>query len=88
MLFFAHSTGNFAVRGNRLSYKAVPIEDVLQLISGRGAAGSAPGLGPGGRTFESCRPDKEINTHRVLIFSFKLLRKFSSLFPPKLAQLG
>ena len=25
--------------------------------SGRGAAGSAPGLGPGGRTFESCRPD-------------------------------
>ena len=27
------------------------------MLSGRGAVGSAPGLGPGGRRFESCRPD-------------------------------
>lgn len=33
----------------------------LQTHSGRGAVGSAPGLGPGGRKFESCHPDNKLN---------------------------
>jgi hypothetical protein len=33
-------------------------------LSGRGAAGSAPALGAGGRTFESCRPDIESSVLR------------------------
>ena len=30
---------------------------IKKFLSGSGAAGSAPGLGPGGRRFESCLPD-------------------------------
>jgi hypothetical protein len=33
------------------------------VLSGCGAVGSVPGLGPGGRTFESCHPDKIFNYH-------------------------
>ncbi len=34
---------------------------LLMLQRGVAQSGSAPGLGPGGRRFESCRPDKYAN---------------------------
>ena len=39
-------------------------------FSGRGAIGSAPGLGPGGRRFESCRPDKKEVQQRCTSFFY------------------
>ena len=33
---------------------------IVLFFSGCSSVGRAPGLGPGGRTFESCHPDKEI----------------------------
>ena len=35
-------------------------------IRGVAQPGSAPGLGPGGRRFESCRPDKNGQSHCVI----------------------
>jgi hypothetical protein len=66
-------------------------------LSGRGAAGSAPGLGPGGREFESLRPDQvnwyHINhltskplvtlTHVSHIELHNLLIKHACLYPQK-----
>ena len=44
----------------------------ISLRSKRGVAqpGSAPGLGPGGRRFESCRPDKKRHIVMCLFFLF------------------
>ena len=44
----------------------------ISLRSKRGVAqpGSAPGLGPGGRRFESCRPDKKRHITMCLFFLF------------------
>ena len=44
----------------------------ISLRSKRGVAqpGSAPGLGPGGRRFESCRPDKKRHIIMCLFFLF------------------
>ena len=49
----------------------------------RGVAqpGSAPGLGPGGRRFESCRPDRERWPSKLAIsFSFYLTKYFYQIF--------
>lgn len=35
-------------------------------IRGVAQPGSAPGLGPGGRRFESCRPDKNGQSHHMI----------------------
>ena len=54
----------------------------MQVYVKRGVAqsGSAPGLGPGGRRFESCRPDKvEILNNESLhffVFYFPVLSYF------------
>ena len=47
----------------------------ISLRSKRGVAqpGSAPGLGPGGRRFESCRPDKKRHITMCLFFFVSLL---------------
>ena len=47
----------------------------------RGVAqfGSAPGLGPGGRRFESCRPDQKSAHESVRIFTYYLLNIHFSL---------
>lgn len=54
------------------------------MFCNRGVAqpGSAPGLGPGGRRFESCRPDATKNPHRNdgedFLFYFSLELKVKS----------
>ena len=49
----------------------------ISLRSKRGVAqpGSAPGLGPGGRRFESCRPDKKRHITMCLFFVFIAIRQ-------------
>ena len=49
----------------------------ISLRSKRGVAqpGSAPGLGPGGRRFESCRPDKKRHITMCLFFCFIAIRQ-------------
>ena len=49
----------FAYLGNLLYLCTRKHEERLSRVMHRGVAqpGSAPGLGPGGRRFESCRPD-------------------------------
>ncbi len=44
-------------------------DEILQ--RGVAQSGSAPGLGPGGRRFESCRPDKQ---KRLFLFRRAFLR--------------
>ena len=44
------------VRGSTPLGRAIKVREVAQL-------GRAPGLGPGGRRFESCLPDHKKNTH-------------------------
>lgn len=55
--------------------------------SGRSAVGSAPGLGPGGRRFESCHPDSiwgRLYNESALIFE----HMFSALNNQNLTYLG
>ena len=56
-------------------------------IRGVAQPGSAPGLGPGGRRFESCRPDKNGQSHHVIgrfcIFSYLLLGIDVAIFKAK-----
>ena len=47
-------------------------------IRGVAQSGSAPGLGPGGRRFESCRPDKK---RRMLIRASSFLYTFIKFQP-------
>ena len=52
--------------------------ELLDSIRGVAQPGSAPGLGPGGRRFESCRPDKERDEVYVLV-SFLFIAEVTPL---------
>ena len=45
--------------GNSVPRVRIPPPPQLKIVREVAQAGSAPGLGPGGRRFESCLPDKE-----------------------------
>lgn len=49
-------------------------------------SGSAPGLGPGGRRFESCHPDKKRLTFKVSLFYFVYLSALKS--PTNTSHIG
>src|SRR5258705_11373333 len=63
---FIKITGSSPATGGTLGLEKI-FREVTQ-------AGSAPGLGPGGRRFESCLPDKacKLFTYRLLYFNFHL----------------
>jgi hypothetical protein len=65
--FCKKSAKNFCVLEKKCTFAA-------SKKSGRSTVGSVPGLGPGGRTFESCHPDQKdsLNLFRESFFVFKI----------------
>ena len=67
--------------GNSVPRVRIPPPPQLKIVREVAQAGSAPGLGPGGRRFESCLPDKE---HQAIGALFLCLRQFLKLFNDQL----
>ena len=60
--------------GNSVPRVRIPPPPQLKIVREVAQAGSAPGLGPGGRRFESCLPDKEHQEIGALFLFFFVMR--------------